>query len=106
MGPLDAPRLLHELLQQVTEGTVAKVVEQSTLRKIGDRNQPIPNTNSEHLTPTNHDADLIPLVSTARHLQHEVVHEDPRQVHHPHTVLEPGVLCPWIHVNTCPELLD
>ena len=34
VGPLDAPRLLHELLEQVTEGTVAQVVAQSTLKTL------------------------------------------------------------------------
>ena len=43
VGPLHASRLLHELLEQVTEGTVAQVVAQSTLKKIGDQNQPLQN---------------------------------------------------------------
>ena len=39
-----------------------------------------------------HKTELVNLRSTARPVLHEVVHHLPRQVHHAHAVLPPGVL--------------
>ena len=74
VGPLRLRSCLrHKGLPEVGEGTVPKVVAESS----------------------QHHAQPVLLGGTARPLQHQVLEELAGQVHHPQAVLHPAVLRPW-----------